>query len=136
MTGFDPRSRVMDAPRPGFWLVRCCKGGPWCPAAILRLQTIAEPGLPDNLMDRSPHTAAFVSGQPVALADVWHRRGRIITRAEYDRALSEIAAAVRGNVYDPRCQPYKPVAIDALPIPFEEEARARQSQHRRRRAAG
>lgn len=120
---FDPRRRVTDFPAPGFWLIRCVPKGPWAPAAIMRLNTSSEPGQPDNLMDRSSFLAAFISGQPVALADVWLRRGRIITRAEYNRAVAEIGEAVRANVYDPRCQPWKPVDISALPLPFAKDVR-------------
>lgn len=116
----DLRPRVIDSPQPGFWTIRCVPKGPLCPAAVMRLLTTREPGVdPPNLMDRSAHLAAFISGQPVALADVWLRRGAVITRADYNRAVAEIAEAVRANVYDPRCQPWKPVDIASLPLPFQ-----------------
>jgi hypothetical protein len=118
----DLRPRVIDMPTVGFWTVRCVPRGPLCPAAIMRLKTLYEPGEPANAMDRSPFLCAFISGQPVALGDVWHRRGRVIHRAEYDRAVAEIAEAVRANVYDPRTNPWKPVDIQSLPLPFAERA--------------
>lgn len=90
----------------------------------MRLNTSAEPGQLDNLMDRSSFLAAFISGQPVALADVWMRRGAVITRAEYNRAVAEIAEAVSANIYDPRTSPWKPVDIDALPLPFQAQNRS------------
>lgn len=108
--------------------------GPLCPARIVWLETRHEPGQPDNDMTgtRSPHLAAFVSGVDVSpydlRPDTWHQQHRIfrieraITRAEYDRALVEIAAAVRANVYEPRCRPFEAVRIDDLPLPFSEDA--------------
>jgi hypothetical protein len=119
---FDPRPRITDAPQSGFWLIRCVPRGPWCPAAIMRVQTRFEPGCPENLMDRSAFHCAFISGQPVSIQDVWLRRGRVISRSLYNEALAEIAEAVRANVYDPRCRPFVAVDIAALPIPFQEQA--------------
>ncbi|HXE51277.1 MAG TPA: hypothetical protein VN663_23060 [Ramlibacter sp.] len=126
---------MLDHPEPGLWLIRCCPRCPWVPARIVMVQVSHEPGQPDNDMrgTRSPFLAAFISGQPVAVSDVWGRRGRIITRSEYERAVAEIAAAVRENRYDPRCAPFKAVEIESLPLPFQEEADARRPSAARRR---
>ena len=59
--------RRMDRPEPGFWLVRLAKGAPQVPACIRVVQTLAEPGDPLNLMDRSPFIAAFIAGEPVRM---------------------------------------------------------------------
>ena len=133
MSDHDTRPRIIDAPQPGFWIVRCVPNGPLCPAAIVRLQTMYEPGEPTNRMERSAFQGAFISGQPVSIKEVWGRRGRIVSRSEYEHALAEIAASMSENVYDPRCQPFVPVDIAALPIPFQEEANAQRRDPVRRR---
>lgn len=104
-------------PEPGFWLVRKHRLGPWCPAAIIRLQTQHEPGNPDNPMERSPFLAAFVSGEPVDIEDVWHTRGRRIAPPEYWNAVGEIRRARQRNEYDPRLYPRRPIKPSAIPVP-------------------
>lgn len=124
MTEFDARPRSIAAPETGYWLVRRGQGFPWCPAAILRLLTAYEPECPENRMEgtRSPFLAAFVSGEPVSIAEVWERRGRPISRAEYQRQLAEMAANLRLNRYDPRFRPGDRVKLAALTIPFARRA--------------
>jgi hypothetical protein len=109
---------------PIYRVVRLVKNGPLCPSVIMWVTTRHEPGEVMNTMDRSPHLAAFVSGEP---AD-WRRLfasgkagTRHITRAEYARLLAEIAANRRAGRYDPRTKPYEAVEIDRLPIPFSKE---------------
>jgi hypothetical protein len=120
MPDHDTRSRTMDRPQEGFWLIRCASKGPWVPASIMRLQTVVEPGEPENRMDgtRSPFTAAYISGEVVAVDAVWLRRGRVITRAEYAKQVAEIAANRRAGRYDPRLKPYRAVEMENLELPF------------------
>jgi len=120
MNEFDPRSRQMDKPQEGWWLIRTSHRAPWCPARICIVDTWHEPGMPENRMERSPHMAAFISGQPVATAEVWNRRGRVITREQYDALIAEIRQNIAANRYDARTQPYRPVDLSRVEIPFSE----------------
>jgi hypothetical protein len=119
-TEFDPRARRLARPHEGFWLLRVGQGYPWAPARIVMLQTQHEPGVPDNDMrgTRSSHLAAFISGLPVKMADVWERRGRVITRAEYDKAMAAITAARRADRYLPAAVPFQKVSLPHVRIPF------------------
>ncbi len=115
--------RNIPLPEPGFWLVRKHRKGAWCPAAILRLKTEFEPGSRENnFMERSPFLAAFISGEVVALEDVWHSRGRRITQIEYWRAVDEIEKAKARGDYDPRSHPFRAIKLDAIPIPRSQRA--------------
>jgi hypothetical protein len=67
---------VVDWPQPGYWMIRLVSGGPEVPACICVVQTLHEPGIPENLMERSPFLAAFILGKPAGLDEVWKRRGR------------------------------------------------------------
>lgn len=120
MNGFDPRPRVMEAPREGFWRLRMGQGFPYAPARIVMLHTHVEPGEPTNDMTgtRSPHLAAFISGLPVKMADVWMRRSQAITRAEYDRMMAAITEARRADRYLPAAVPFKKVDPRQVEIPF------------------
>jgi len=123
--------------RTGFWLVRARLGraenktviwGPASPACIVRLHTRHEPGHPENLMERSPFFAAFVSGEPIGLYDLFpttdHEQERIfrveraISQPHYDRLMREIAEARRADRYLPMALPFKPIKIEALEVPF------------------
>lgn len=129
----DPRPwwLLADPVRPGYWVVRFLvakrRWGPHCPACIIRLQTWHEPGLAENLMERSPFFAAFVSGEPVGIWDIQastHTTGRIcrvereITRGEYERLMLPIYAARRADRYLPAALPFQPVRVDQVEIPF------------------
>ncbi len=104
-------------PEPGFWLVRLKRDSAWCPAAIMRLQTACEPSNTENHMERSPFLAAFISGEPVDLEEVWHRRGRLISENAYWLACQEIDRARSQNIYDPRAYPRRPIKMGAMPLP-------------------
>lgn len=122
MNGFDPRPRQMDKPEEGWWLVRTSQKAPWCPACIRLIETWHEPGIPENRMQRSPHLAAFISGRPVATAEVWNRRGKVITREQYDSLIAEIKSNLFANRYEPRSTPYQPVDLSRVAIPFSDHA--------------
>jgi hypothetical protein len=108
-----------DPPRVGYWLARVRVGpgqyGPLCPAAIIRVQTVCEPGQESNLMDRSPHYAAFLAGEPVSIWTLLQRSHTAperfvrleqdITEAEYRYRL-----ALRGWL-----QEYEPENPSATP---------------------
>jgi hypothetical protein len=110
--------RRIDRPEPGFWMMRLVKGGPEVPAAILRVQTTHEPGEPSNQMDRSPFLVALINGEPVDLATVWERRGRPVTRAEYEFQLAD-GDWHRAYAPDhPKANPTKPIDTLTVPLPF------------------
>lgn len=81
----QPRRRI-DDPQVGFWMVRLVKGGREVPACIQYESTTSEPGNPENLMERSPMLTARINGEIVDTGEVWERRGREISKAEYDAA--------------------------------------------------
>lgn len=113
-------ARTLDHPREGYWLVRAGKGFPLCPARIVWLETRHEPGCVENDMSgtRSRHLAAFVSGQPVAMEQVWHRRGEPLSRAAYDAMMAQIADARRADKYLPMAAPFTKVAVAQMKVPF------------------
>lgn len=73
----------MSKPECGYWLIRLIRNGPLVPACIQRVQTMHEPGEPENTMERSPFLAAFINGEPVHIDRVWMVRGQPIAEAEY-----------------------------------------------------
>ena len=83
-------TRDITKPQTGFWMVKLVKGGTEVPACIRLLTTTTEPGNPENVMERSPALAAFIGGKAVPMDEVWLRRGRSITAAEYERALNDL----------------------------------------------
>jgi hypothetical protein len=122
MNGLDPRPRRMEVPESGYWLIRCCTKCPWCPAALIMVETIREIAVPENDMrgTRSPHLAGYISGQPVATDQVWQRRGKVITREQYDALIAEIRENIAAGRYDSRTTPYRPVDLSRVEIPFAE----------------
>ncbi len=86
--------RDLGNPRPGFWFIRPVSRGPFVPACIRLINTQQEPGNPENEMDRSPSLGAFINGNPVALADVWERRGAEITEEQHDLAVMDATAGL------------------------------------------
>ena len=117
-------------PFPGWWLVRCVKGGPRCPAAIMWLVTAFEPADPENRMvepdgatpTRSPFLAGFVSGLEVPLDRMWPPPGGAgcgpIEGDEYEMRMREIAWARHQNVYLPAAAPFAPVDRRHVAVPF------------------
>lgn len=110
--------RPIDRPAPGFWLMRQVKRGPLVPAAIMLVQTAAEPGEPGNLMERSPFLAAFIAGEPVDIAEIWEHRGTEISADEYEFQLRVVKWAQEHSPDDPLANPKRPVDISKLAPPF------------------
>ena len=113
---------------PHFRVVRLVKRGPLCPLMIGWVQTRFEPGEPTNTMERSPHIAGFLSGEPVPheelprLFATGKAGSRHIGQAEYARLVAEIASNRRAGRFDPRAHPYKPVDIGQVELPFARNA--------------
>lgn len=119
--------------RIGYWLVRHRVGprglyGPLCPAAIMWVHTTAEPGRPDNEMDRSPFLAAFIGGEVVSFAtlfpttdDLGERIVRIeqeIDEKEYQFRLADAAWAKKHAPHEPAANPRKRINLLQAPLPF------------------
>lgn len=125
--------KIADPVRPGYWLARRRVGprgsyGPLVPAAIILIQTDAEPERPDNFMERSPFYAGFFAGEPVsvwALQQATHatgemiiRREREIDRAEYLYRLADLAWAKQHAPDEPAAQPHRAVNLMQARLPF------------------
>lgn len=111
-------NRRMDAPQPGFWLMRQVKGGPRVPASIQMVHTTFEPGDVGNRMDRSPFLAAFIAGEPVALDEVWLRRGEPTTKADHDFRVADLRWAREHSPDEPQAQPRKSIDLMTARLPF------------------
>ena len=105
-------TRIIGQPEPGWWMVRLVRGGPEVPAAILRVEVADEPGNPRQ--DRSSYLAAFIGGEPVALSDVWERKGRTITEAEYKFQLADARWAKAHAPHEPKADPTRQIELSAL----------------------
>lgn len=118
--------------RPGYWLVRARTGprqyGPLVPAAIVRVQTKAEPGEASNAMDRSPFFAAFVAGEPVSIYSLQqethtfgeriYRTEKVIDRAEYEFRCADLDYARRYAPDEPQAAPNKTIDLMQAALPF------------------
>ena len=118
--------------RPGYWLVRARTGprqwGALVPAAIMLVQTKAEPGEPENIMDRSPFVAAFVAGEPVSIYSLQqethtfgeriYRTEKVIDRAEHDYRVADLRWAQEHAPDEPQAQPHKTLDLMQAPMPF------------------
>ncbi len=110
--------RQMGRPTPGYWLMRLVSGGPRVPTAIVIVHTTREPGEESNRMDRSPFIAAFIAGEPVAVDEVWLRRGEQITEADYRFRVAEAAWCREFAPDEPIAQPRKRIDLMQARLPF------------------
>ena len=110
--------RRIDAPRPGFWLIRLVKGGPEVPARIYRHSTTHEPGDPANEMERPSFLLAEIAGEPAELDDVWLRAGRAIDEAEYLFQVADHAHAREWRPRDAKADPRRRIDHLAVALPF------------------
>ena len=113
----DP-ARIINRPEPGYWLTRLVRGGIEVPAAIIRHHTTAEPGEPGNPMERSPFLAAHLNGEVVHLHQVWERRGREITSAEYEYRLRVKTWATAHAPEAPEANADRQMDLNLLPPVF------------------
>src|SRR5262249_8083999 len=104
--------RIIGQPEPGYWMVRLVRGGPEVPACIALMTVADEPGNPRE--DRSSYLAAFIGGEPVALSDVWERKGRPVTEAEYRFQLADAAWAKAHAPQEPKADPTRKIDLTAL----------------------
>ncbi len=109
----EPRN--IDRPEPGFWMVKLAKGGVDVPARIFRETCAAEPGDPENRMERPAFLVAEILGEVATLDDVWLRRGRAIEAAEYRFQVADFAHAQAWRPHDPKHAPRAAVDLSSLP---------------------
>ena len=98
-------------PEPGYWMIRLVKNGPLVPACIRWVQTGAEPGEPENVMERSPFLAAFIDEKPVDIDRVWNWKGsgRAIAATEYSYRCADAAWAREHAPTEPAANPKKQI---------------------------
>ena len=108
----------MSQPETGHWLIRLVKHGPWVPACIALVETTAEPGEPENIMERSPFIAAFINGEPVDIDRVWLVRGQPITADEYRFRCAVTDWAMANAPESPEATPTKRIDLLQAPLPF------------------
>src|SRR5215204_721062 len=115
-----------DPPHLGYWLARVRVGpgkyGPLTPAAIVIEHTTSEPGVADNVMERSPFYAAYLGGEPVSIWTLLQRSHTAperfvrlevdITREEYRYRLADLNHARDYRPTDPAGRPKN--AVDWL----------------------
>lgn len=111
-------SRTMLDPKPGYWLIRLRKGAAEVPASIQFEQTVAEPGAPGNLMERSPILTARINGEIVPWERVWHTRGRPIDKAEHDYRVAMTDWAVANEPAHPAADATRAIDTLTVPLPF------------------
>jgi hypothetical protein len=107
--GVDP-----NRPEPGYWMMRQHPRGPEVPAAIVWVHTTFEPNHPENIMDRSPFLAAFISGRPTDWWRVWHRSKRPISEPEYKFEMARLGWLREWQPGDPALKPHEPVDYLAM----------------------
>lgn len=112
------KSRRVDAPECGFWMIRLIKGGPEVPARIYRHATDSEPGNPENVMERPSFLVAEISGKPADVDSVWLRKGREITEREYNAALLDQRFARFFTPSAPVANPTQRIDLLKTAIPF------------------
>ena len=109
--------RVIDQPRPCMMAIRLARSAPEVAARIYWAHTTRDPVSGDYL-DRSPHLAAEINGEPADPIQVWTTRGRSIGADEYAFLLADRKWAAEHAPELPEANPRKPVILAELAIPF------------------
>lgn len=107
----DRQPRQIDRPEPGLWAVRLRRGAVEVAARIFWCGH--EPGDPDNELER-PFLDAEINGDRVPPDEVWHRRGRVISPAEYRFLIADRTWARDHAPEDPAANPLQ--AVDLLTV--------------------
>ena len=102
-------TRQVDRPLPGFWAMRLARHGAEVGACIAIVQTLVDPDFPDNLMERSPFMVAFLNGAVADPYEVWTRKGREITEAEYQHLVKDREWARQWMPESPEANPKRSV---------------------------
>lgn len=96
--------RRIDSPRISFWMTRMVRGGIEVPACIA-----FEPDANGN-----PVLVARLRGDVVDTDEIWLRRGREITKDEYEYQLALAAWADDHEPDSPRANPTKPINLNSM----------------------
>ena len=110
--------RDINKPEPGYWMMKLGKGTVESPCSIQWEHTTYEPGNPENVMERSPILTARINGEIVDLELVWTRRGREITKVEYDFHIADIEWLKQNQPDHPKANPTEKVDFLKAPLPF------------------
>lgn len=122
------KSRQVDRPEPGVWLIRVYKDGPLVPAAIFYPCPWIEPGRnvsdahPNDWgrpADRSRHLRGMVNGLPADPVRIWTSRNDQSDTMDYQ---VRVAIADWARIYDPEspeANPYKPIIKPIADAPPE-----------------
>lgn len=105
-------ARILNNPEPGYWMVRWKRGAPEMPAAIVECNH--EPGNPENLLERSILVANH-GWREVDPMEIWTRKGRPITEAEYRFQLARAEYADAHAPDEPEAAPRTAVDLTAIP---------------------
>jgi hypothetical protein len=110
-------------PEPGYWAISLTKGGVEVAARIYWTScpdcgSVIDDSFPPNISERSPTLAAEINGAPVAIEEVWHRRGRDIDEAEYRFLIADRAWARQHAPNRPEANPTTRVDPLTAPLPF------------------
>jgi hypothetical protein len=110
--------RLIGRPLPGYWAVRLRSRAVEVGARIYWHQTTHEPGEAQNEMERSRILSAEINGERVNPQDLWERRGRAISEAEYRYLIADRAWAATYAPTDPAADPAQPVNLATAKPPF------------------
>lgn len=111
----DLEPRIAGQHRAGYWMIRRVKDGPEVPAMIQIVHTRFEPAEPSNIMpERSPFWIARIGFDYVPIDHVWLRKGRTITKDEYEYQMKLAAWARAHAPADPRAKPRESVTAETL----------------------
>jgi hypothetical protein len=105
----------------GFWMISRSKRHPEIPARTY--WTNAEPGNPDNVLDRwpLPFIAGEIGGDLADPLDIFGApRKRQIKEAEYQYQMASMAWAREYSPEEPLANPDRRVDLSKIPVPFAE----------------
>lgn len=96
--------RRIDAPAPGHWMMRLCKGGVEVPACLSWEPTPAGPLA----------LVARIRGEVVDVDAVWLHRGRPVTKAWHDYMLALARWCDENDPDNPYAHPRKPIDFNRM----------------------
>lgn len=114
--------RIIDRPRPGYWLARVVRNGPLVPVAIVKRAVPHEPGREWNVMGeetRSPTLVGMIGDEIVGPERIWHcSPEREIDATEFEFRRAELRWLERYRPDDPAGRPFEQVDPMTVPLQF------------------